>query len=125
MINLLNDSTLVEPSTQEIFVTDTAQTKMKKIIDDFDSEKRGMIRFVVAAGGCSGFMYDLQVETKTPSDKYDFVQSYDGFDLVVDKKTLNLTNGTKIDYTEGLMQSGFKIENPNATGTCGCGKSFA
>jgi iron-sulfur cluster assembly protein len=70
-------------------------------------------------------MYDLQVETKTPSDKYDFVQSYDGFDLVIDKKTLNLTNGTKIDYTEGLMQSGFKIENPNATGTCGCGKSFA
>jgi iron-sulfur cluster assembly accessory protein len=127
MINLsvLDESTLVTPIVAEIFVTDSAQKKMKEILDDFDSEKRGMIRFVVSAGGCSGFMYDLQVETKNPSDKFDVVQNYDGFDVVVDKKTMNLTQGTKIDYMDGLMQSGFKIENPKAQATCGCGQSFA
>ena len=73
MINLsvLDESTLVTPTVAEIFVTDSAQKKMKEILDDFDSEKRGMIRFVVSAGGCSRFMYDLQVETKNPSDKLD------------------------------------------------------
>ena len=90
MINLsvLDESTLVTPIVAEIFVTDSAQKKMKEILDDFDSEKRGI-------------------------------------DVVVDRKTMNLTQGTKIDYTDGLMQSGFKIENPKAQATCGCGQSFA
>ncbi|HAA32582.1 MAG TPA: iron-sulfur cluster assembly accessory protein [Cyanobacteria bacterium UBA8553] len=80
------------------------------------------IRVSVSDGGCSGYQYALDV-TSTP--KEDDVIVEQGRVLVyIDKQSAPLLEGIVIDYVEGLIESGFKFSNPNATETCGCGQSF-
>ena len=121
-LNVLDESTLVAPTVAEIFVTDSAQKKMKEILDDFDSENRGMIRFVVSAGGCSGFMYDLQI-VEYAENCQELVIG--GVKVLVPNMASHLLDGIEIDYEDKLMGGGFKINNPNAQSSCGCGESFA
>jgi iron-sulfur cluster assembly protein len=79
------------------------------------------IRVSVKDGGCSGYEYALDVTT--PQDD-DLVTEQGKVRVYIDKKSAPLLEGVVIDYVEGLVESGFKFSNPNATDTCGCGKSF-
>jgi iron-sulfur cluster assembly accessory protein len=81
------------------------------------------LRVAVRGGGCSGFEYSLDFE-KEPREN-DWVYDQNGLTLYVDAVSARYLQGTSIDYVLGMAGAGFKFHNPNATGTCGCGSSFA
>jgi iron-sulfur cluster assembly protein len=83
--------------------------------------KKG-IRVSVKNGGCSGYEYGLDVTSKPKAD--DMVIQQGNVLIYVDAESASLLDGVVIDFVEGVMESGFKFTNPNATDTCGCGKSF-
>jgi len=81
------------------------------------------LRVAVRGGGCSGFEYALDFE-KEPREN-DWVYETNGLTLYVDAVSARYLQGTSIDYVLGMQGAGFKFINPNASGTCGCGSSFA
>lgn len=80
------------------------------------------LRVFVSGGGCSGFQYGMALEDNIRDT--DIVTEQHGVKLVIDEISINYLNGAKVDYVDEVMGSGFKIENPNAVSTCGCGSSF-
>ena len=80
------------------------------------------LRVAVVGGGCSGFQYSLNIEEE--SRQGDFILNEHGVRLFVDMFSAQYLNGVQIDYVTGVMGSGFTFNNPNATGSCGCGTSF-
>ena len=84
----------------------------------------GGLRVGVKGGGCSGMSYNLAIDTEErPGDK---VLEIDGVKLFVDLKSFLYLDGSTLDYKEeGLLQRGFIFVNPNSSGSCGCGESFA
>ncbi|MDG2341309.1 MAG: iron-sulfur cluster assembly accessory protein [Paracoccaceae bacterium] len=80
------------------------------------------LRVAVDGGGCSGFQYDIKLDT--PNDD-DVVLSGSGETVIVDQVSLPFLAGATIDFTEELIGARFVIENPNATSSCGCGTSFS
>ncbi len=81
------------------------------------------LRVAVRGGGCSGFEYALDFELEARDN--DFVLEYDGLKVFIDAVSARYLEGTEIDYVLGMTGAGFKFNNPKATGTCGCGSSFA
>lgn len=82
-----------------------------------------MLRVSVSGGGCSGFQYGFSFDDTVNPDDRTF--AYGDVVAVVDETSLDLLNGAEIDYTEELVGSAFKINNPNAASSCGCGSSFS
>lgn len=105
-----------------ITITDNAASKVKEIADAESLQGQGL-RLRVVGGGCSGFSYDLYFEDK-PTDM-DETFSSNGVELYVDPLSFQYLDGTEIDYVETLHGSGFKFNNPNIKGSCGCGSSFS
>ena len=81
------------------------------------------LRIAVRGGGCSGFEYALDFE-KEPRDN-DWIYEQNGLTVYVDSVSARYLEGTSIDYALGATGAGFKFNNPQARGTCGCGSSFA
>ena len=81
------------------------------------------LRVFVSGGGCSGLQYGMAFE-QNPRDFDAVVEPGDGVRLVVDPTSMMYLEGATIDYVDSLMGGGFRIENPNAVSTCGCGHSF-
>jgi iron-sulfur cluster insertion protein len=82
-----------------------------------------MLRLAVSGGGCSGFSYGFSLDAATNPD--DRIFEHHGAKLVVDETSLDLLKGGEIDYVEDLLAASFRITNPNAKSTCGCGNSFS
>lgn len=82
----------------------------------------GGLRVKVVGGGCSGLQYRLAIDTPGPGDK---IFERDGAKLLVDRKSFLFINGSTLVYKDGLMDTGFHLENPNVKQTCGCGASFS
>jgi iron-sulfur cluster insertion protein len=82
-----------------------------------------MLRVSVSGGGCSGFQYGFSFDDAVTDD--DVVFGPDEARVVIDEVSLELLNGAEIDFIEDLMGAYFKVNNPNATASCGCGTSFA
>lgn len=103
-----------------ITVTKAAASKIKEL--QAKEKKQGYgLRVGIVSGGCSGSSYSLGFEQQaTQGDK---VITHDGISLFVDPASAPLLDGVEIDYVEGLQGSGFKINNPHAKSTCGCGHS--
>lgn len=80
------------------------------------------LRVFVSGGGCSGFQYGMALEGNTREQDTVFEQH--GVKVVVDEVSIEYLRGATVDYVDELMGSGFKIHNPNAVSTCGCGSSF-
>jgi iron-sulfur cluster assembly accessory protein len=80
------------------------------------------LRVFVSGGGCSGMQYGMAFE-ENPRE-FDKVVAVDGVRLIVDPTSLMYLQGATIDYVDSLMGGGFRIENPNAVSSCGCGHSF-
>uniref|UniRef100_A0A0A9H1P9 Core domain-containing protein n=1 Tax=Arundo donax TaxID=35708 RepID=A0A0A9H1P9_ARUDO len=83
------------------------------------------LRIGVRQGGCSGMSYTMEFENRANASPDDSVIEYDGFAIVCDPKSLLFMFGMELDYSDALIGGGFAFQNPNATKTCGCGKSFA
>ena len=106
-----------------IQVTDKAAARIREIMRD-NGLSEGGLRVGVQGGGCSGLSYNLALDTEQrPGDR---VFEQDGVKVFVDMKSLLYLSGATLDWKdEGLMQRGFTFINPNSSGACGCGESFA
>ena len=85
--------------------------------------KSPMLRLSVDGGGCAGFTYKFALAEAVDGD--DTVAETDGVKLVVDSMSLELVQGSAVDYVEDLGGAAFKVQNPNAASGCGCGSSFS
>lgn len=99
-------------------ITEKAVLKIKEVLKD----KKGL-RIEVIPGGCSGYMYNIATEDKINNN--DKVIEEDSIRIIMDKESFDLLKGSKLDYVDSLQGAGFKIHNPNAKSTCGCGNSFS
>jgi iron-sulfur cluster insertion protein len=81
------------------------------------------LRIAVSGGGCSGFQYGMSFDDQTNPD--DRVFERDGIGVVIDEVSLDLLAGAEVDFVEDLMGAAFRINNPNAASSCGCGNSFS
>ena len=82
------------------------------------------LRVGVRQGGCSGMSYMMDFENASSIREGDEVFDYDGFKLICDRKSLLYLYGLMLDYSDAMIGGGFQFTNPNASQTCGCGKSF-
>jgi iron-sulfur cluster assembly accessory protein len=102
-------------------VTPRAFTRIAKIMT---SEPLGSaLRISVEGGGCSGFQYKFDVSNTRESD--DIILEGEGANVYIDSVSMPLIDGSQLDYVEDLIGSAFKIVNPQAVASCGCGTSFA
>lgn len=106
----------------QIVVTDKAAEKLCELMlaEKKDPALYGL-RLGVQGGGCSGLTYFMDFDTPREDDK---VFPHKGARVLVDPKSILHVSGSILDYSEGLMGSGFQIKNPNAKSSCGCGSSF-
>ena len=95
----------------------------KKIIELSKKKEKKMLRISVTGGGCQGFQYNLDMEDN--SKKCDIIIKKNNALVVIDQNSLDLIKGSEIDFVEDLIGSRFKINNPKATSSCGCGTSFS
>lgn len=112
----------VDLTNAKVTITKFAASKVAELMKSQHKEGYGL-RVSVVGGGCSGKMYAMDFE-KTSVDG-DFVFEENGVKIFVDRDSIEFLNGTNIDYVEGLQGSGFKLDNPNAKSSCGCGKSVS
>ena len=104
-----------------VVVTESA---IKKIAAILGSEKEpAVLRVSVEGGGCSGFQYKFDIQRAAETE--DVVIARDGATVVIDPVSLQYLAGSQIDYADELIGAAFKIDNPNATASCGCGTSFS
>ncbi len=107
---------------EPIQVTDSALTKVKDLIEE-EGNPELKFRVFVTGGGCSGFQYGFAFDEASAED--DAQIEKEGVVLVVDAMSYPYLVGAQLDYEEGLQGSRFKVSNPNAATTCGCGSSFS
>ncbi len=106
-----------------IEVTTQAAQRIKTLLsEDGKAESHGL-RMKVVGGGCSGLQYQLSFDDAVRD--IDTEIEVEGVRVIVDEKSALYLLGTRLDFVDTLQESGFKIENPNATNSCGCGQSFA
>jgi Iron-sulfur cluster assembly accessory protein len=104
-----------------ITVTERAARRINEVLK---GEPEGsMLRISVNGGGCSGFQYAFDIERDRSDD--DVVVERDGATVVVDSVSLQYIDGSVVDFVDDLIGQSFKIENPHATASCGCGTSFS
>ncbi len=104
-----------------ITLTESAAAKLRQHLERTGSAGDAL-RVKVTSGGCSGLRYELLFESQV-SDSDEELEQH-GVRLLVDAKSAVYLAGSTLDYSDGLNESGFKIVNPNAKTTCGCGESF-
>ncbi len=104
-----------------ISVSDRAANRIKEIMAG--EAGQNALRISVQGGGCSGFRYDFEIVAQTNED--DLVIEKSGARVVIDPVSVPFMAGSQIDYVDDLIGASFKIVNPNATASCGCGTSFS
>lgn len=106
-----------------IEVTTEAAERIKAVLVEEDKAETHGLRMKVVGGGCSGLQYQLSFDDVVR--EIDTEIEADGVRIIVDEKSALYLVGTRLDFVDTLQESGFKIDNPNASNTCGCGQSFA
>jgi iron-sulfur cluster assembly accessory protein len=104
-----------------ISVSDRAANRIREIMAGEPGQNA--LRVSVQGGGCSGFRYDFEVVPQANED--DLVIENAGARVVIDPVSVPYMAGSQIDYVDDLIGASFKITNPNATASCGCGTSFS
>jgi len=105
-----------------ITISDSAANRVL-VLRGLEGDDNLMLRITVSGGGCSGFQYGFSFDKQKNED--DYVFEHLGVGVITDDASLDLLNGSVIDFVEDLMGASFQIRNPNATASCGCGSSFA
>jgi len=105
-----------------ITLTDNAVDKVAHLIKQEDEDGLAL-RVAVRPGGCSGFSYEMYFDSDFNDD--DKTLEFGEVKVVVDASSEMLLEGATLDYKDGLQETGFSINNPNAQRTCGCGQSFS
>lgn len=116
------DLPIVDETQQaEINLTAAAQGRVRKLIEERNLTGHAL-RVFVSGGGCSGMQYGMALEGQPRETDRRF--AFDGIQVVIDPLSMQYLGGITIDYVEDLMGGGFRIENPQAVASCGCGHSF-
>ena len=103
-----------------IEITNNAQDHIANILSN---DKVKFFRITVLGGGCAGFQYKFDFENTKNHD--DVIFKTEKIEMIIDSTSLELIKGSKIDYVNELIGSSFKIINPQASSSCGCGTSFS
>ncbi len=110
-----------QTTVETINLTDAAVNTVKTLLEQKEVPNHGL-RVFVSGGGCSGLQYGMALEAEPRP--YDHVIEKSGVKVFVDPTSMMYLNDATIDYEDSIMGGGFKIENPNAVSSCGCGTSF-
>ena len=105
-----------------VSLSERAASKVRELMSDEPAGEAEVLRVAIQGGGCSGFQYGLGFDRGAQEGDHEF-EAY-GVRVVVDPFSAPYLSGASIDWLDGLQESGFKIENPHATSSCGCGHSF-
>ena len=108
------------PTADAVSISASAARRLNAILK---GEEGAALRISVRGGGCSGFSYAFDVEKTRAED--DFVATRDGATIVVDPVSLEMMKGAELDFVDDLMGQSFRVKNPNAVASCGCGVSFS
>jgi iron-sulfur cluster assembly protein len=112
------------PKVQEtpaLTITPVAVQTIKSLLEEKQLTDHGL-RVFVAGGGCSGMQYGMAFENNP--QPFDAIFEVEGIRIIVDPTSMQYIRGATVDFVESLMGGGFRIENPNAVSSCGCGSSF-
>jgi iron-sulfur cluster assembly protein len=112
--------TLME-QTPQITLTPAAASAVQDLLNKRDLTGYAL-RVYISGGGCSGYQYGMALENNIRDN--DLIFEEHGVKMVVDEVSVSYLSGATVDYIDEIMGSGFKIENPNAVSSCGCGSSF-
>ncbi|GAB2729154.1 iron-sulfur cluster insertion protein ErpA [Halomonas garicola] len=104
-----------------LLLSDSARIRLKALVEE-EGNRALKLRVYVTGGGCSGFQYGFDFADNVSDD--DTLIDFDDASLVVDPLSYQYLVGSTVDYEEGLAGARFRVENPNASSTCGCGASF-
>lgn len=103
-------------------ITDTAVKHLRALLaDQPDAPAEAGLRIFIDKGGCSGLQYGMNFDGPKAGDE---IVERDGVRVLIDRESLGFLHGASIDYCDDLTGTGFRIQNPNAKRTCGCGTSF-
>lgn len=121
MADLVQIDTQFDIDVPALNVTPTAADKIKELLVQRNIPNHAL-RVFVSGGGCSGLQYGMAFEANP--QEFDTVIEASGVKLVVDPTSVMYIGGATIDFVDSLMGGGFRIDNPNAVSSCGCGNSF-
>jgi iron-sulfur cluster assembly accessory protein len=111
-------------STETALPVTVSARAAKRIAEIIAAEgKPAMLRLAVTGGGCSGFQYNFALDDARADD--DLVIEEGGVTVLIDSTSLEFLKGAEIDFIDDLIGAAFKVNNPNATSSCGCGTSFS
>jgi iron-sulfur cluster assembly accessory protein len=106
-----------------ITLTERASKELQGFMMENGYTQEAGLRIYVSGGGCSGLQYGMEIADGEPEEN-DLVFVSNGVRVIVDDVSIRYMDGSEVDFVEDTLGGGFKIENPNATGGCGCGSSF-
>lgn len=112
----------IEP-TYQISLTERAANELRTLMAE-NQKADAALRVWVAGGGCSGLQYGMALDDQA-AESDDVVLEHEGIKIFVDELSLRYMTGAVVDYVDDVLGGGFKIENPNAVKSCGCGSSFS
>lgn len=112
---------MLDTQIDTVTVTDRAARRIAQILAK--EPDKSALRVSVSGGGCSGFQYAFDLESKSETD--DVVIEKDGVQVFVDPVSLMYISGSEIDFVDDLIGASFQVRNPHATASCGCGTSFS
>ena len=116
-------TTIEQPNeTALVNLTESAATKIKLLMGQEPEGEAEVLRLAIQGGGCSGFQYGLGFDRGSQEGDIELLQH--GVTIVVDPFSAPYLRGAQVDFVDGIQESGFKIDNPNASSSCGCGHSF-
>ena len=111
-------------STETALSVTVSARAAKRIAEIIAAEgKPAMLRLAVTGGGCSGFQYNFALDNARADD--DLAIEEGGVTVLIDSTSLEFLKGAQIDFIDDLIGASFKVNNPNATSSCGCGASFS
>ncbi|HSB88908.1 MAG TPA: iron-sulfur cluster insertion protein ErpA [Anaerolineales bacterium] len=121
MVAPVDAPTVETVSTEPITLTPSAVQRVRRLLDERNLQGHAL-RVFVSGGGCSGMQYGMALEgnPRETDQRY----AFEGVDVVVDPMSMTYLAGCTIDYVDEIMGGGFRIDNPNAVASCGCGHSF-
>ena len=102
---------------------DVSKSALKRIVEVSKKNKKKFFRISIDGGGCQGFSYKFDFDDKISEN--DKVLDYSEVKILIDSTSLGFINDAKLDFVEHMIGSYFKVSNPKATSTCGCGISFS
>ena len=114
-------ATVEHPKTL-VSLTPVAAGKIRELMAEDPEGESAVLRVAIQGGGCSGFQYGLGFDSG-PAEGDETLELH-GVTVVIDPFSAPYLQGSTIDFLTGLAESGFKIDNPNASASCGCGHSF-